>query len=141
MSNSIHPKFRQYNLKGEGEEHAGPLARSIKGWGREDWLLNNEKLCFKVLTLLKDHRCSLHFHIKKEELFFIAKGSLMFVWTEVATGAEHSLELFTGDSVHIPPGLPHQFAGTSEEPCVFVECSTQHFEDDSYRVRGGDSQK
>ena len=40
--------------------------------------------------------------------------------------------MVTGDSVHIPPRLKHRFTGV--EDSKIIEISTQHFEDDSYRI-------
>jgi hypothetical protein len=44
-----------------------------------------------------------------------------------------------GDSILIDPGTPHRFQGLAEET-RFMEFSTQHFEEDSYRIWPGDSQ-
>ncbi|MBU1628731.1 MAG: cupin domain-containing protein [Gammaproteobacteria bacterium] len=112
-----------------------------KGWGKEYWLFNNENLCCKVLRLEKNKQCSLHFHLEKEEIFFVIEGQMALTWIDTQTGAEHLRELSKGDSVFISRGMPHSFCGMSDEPCLFLEASTHHEEHDSYRVRPGDSQK
>lgn len=110
-----------------------------KGWGIEHWLLNNENLCCKFMQIEKGSKCSLHFHAKKEEIFFITFGSILFVWINTEDGKEESQVLIAGDSVYVPKLLPHQFMCNSEKAC-FIECSTHHEDSDSYRVRPGDSQ-
>ena len=45
-----------------------------KGWGYEEWVVNNDLYCGKKLVLFKNKKCSLHFHIKKDETFYIQKG-------------------------------------------------------------------
>lgn len=153
MSNNNQPEFRNFKApvgkppngfwRGEplgGVPDDGPINRVTKGWGREDWMLNNDKLCMKVLTLNFMECCSMHYHMIKEEIFFIVSGSLIFDSIDTRTGQIHTVTLEVGDTVHIPPGTPHKFTGADENGCVFVECSTQHFEDDSYRVAPGSSQ-
>jgi hypothetical protein len=37
----------------------------------------------------------------------------------------------------IPPNTPHQFIGVDAQSTI-IEISTEHFEDDSYRIQKGD---
>ena len=145
MSNDSRPKFRNYKAKVNnsipGLPNNGPEVRVRKGRGQEDWMLNNEKLCMKILTLEQGKKCSMHFHNLKEEIFFVVSGTMVFKYIDTETGKLEEYIMNAGETVHIPPCVPHQMWGTSEEPCVFVECSTQHFDDDSYRVLPGDSQR
>lgn len=48
-----------------------------KKWGYEDWIVNNDKYCGKVLFFKKGLSCSLHYHKLKEETFYIQSGSLL----------------------------------------------------------------
>jgi quercetin dioxygenase-like cupin family protein len=48
----------------------------------------------------------------------------------------NELILNAGDSFHIYTGLKHQMIAL--EDCELFEFSTQHFEDDSYRIVKGD---
>ena len=41
-----------------------------------------------------------------------------------------------GDSLEISPGLVHRFSGIADSE--IVEFSTQHFEEDSYRIEKGE---
>ena len=48
----------------------------------------------------------------------------------------NELILNAGDSFHVYTGLKHQMIAL--EDCELFEFSTQHFEDDSYRIIKGD---
>jgi hypothetical protein len=41
-----------------------------------------------------------------------------------------------GDKLHVPPGMIHQMQARVDTE--LFEFSTQHFEDDSYRIERGD---
>ena len=41
-----------------------------------------------------------------------------------------------GDKLHVPPGMKHQMQARVDTE--LFEFSTQHFEDDSYRIERGD---
>jgi len=107
-----------------------------KGWGREDWVVNNEKYCGKVLFFEKGKKCSWHFHKIKHETFYLSKGSLI-----VRHGYDEDIErcdidlLSVGDVFEIPVGLIHQMEAV--EDSELIEFSTQHFESDSYRLIKG----
>ena len=137
MSNKASPEFRYYKNK-EGED--GPISYVEKGWGNERWMLNNDNLCMKILTIEFMKSCSMHFHMEKEEIFFIASGSILFDFIDPENGDIKTVTMYVGDTVHIPPGIPHRMTGADEKGCVFVECSTRHKDEDSYRVASGDSQ-
>ena len=44
-----------------------------------------------------------------------------------------------GDCITIERGMPHQLIALEDGSEIF-EVSTQHFDEDSYRIRKGDSQ-
>ncbi|MSR87993.1 MAG: cupin domain-containing protein [Candidatus Zambryskibacteria bacterium] len=101
-----------------------------KVWGKELWIHNDEKYCGKVLVLEKDRRCSLHFHKIKHETFFVSKG---LVQMELIHGEnKNTLIMKPGDVVEIPSSLIHRFTGL--EDSEIMEFSTEHFEEDSYRL-------
>lgn len=125
-----------------------------KGWGFEQWLANSNLYCGKLLVVHKDLRCSIHFHKLKDETFYIQDGIIiMRVWEDDsslwATGPlafleefpnrEHGSEFLMekGDRLVIPPLTPHQFIGVDAQSTI-IEISTEHFEDDSYRIQKGD---
>ena len=107
-----------------------------KGWGYELWIANTPLYCGKVLVLYKDKRCSLHFHVSKDETFYIAKGRIILE-TIYRDGSKEVHIMSERDCFHVTPGLMHSFVGADTESHI-VEFSTQHFEEDSYRVRKGD---
>lgn len=47
-------------------------------------------------------------------------------------GKKTTLILNPGDTLYLPPFVPHEFFGL--EHTEFFEFSTQHFEEDSYRI-------
>ena len=106
-----------------------------KGWGKELWIHNDEKYCGKVLVLNKGKQCSLHFHIKKQETFYVTRGLVQMELIE-KDGIKTVLEMNPGDVVEIAPGLVHRFVGL--EDSEIMEFSTEHFDEDSYRVEKGD---
>lgn len=81
----------------------------------------------------------MHYHIKKEETWAVIKGKLLLKYYDLSNAEEKEMILQLGDTVHLKPCIPHKLVAI-EESSVF-EVSTQHFEEDSYRVQKGDSQK
>ena len=115
-----------------------------KGWGEELWIVNSPLYCGKRFVVHKYRRCSLHYHKLKYETFFLESGKLLIELT--AAGADgtphgplHELILTPGKSIRLSPFTLHRFTGL--EDSVVFEFSTQHFEEDSYRLEDGDSQK
>jgi len=111
--------------------------RHEKGWGYELWLVNNEKYCGKRLIFHAGKRFSFHYHKKKHEHFYVVKGSFILrtSWEDDWAKADR-ITLVIGDVVEIPPGLRHQLVALQDSE--IIEISTQHFEDDSFRVVRGD---
>jgi mannose-6-phosphate isomerase-like protein (cupin superfamily) len=107
-----------------------------KNWGHELVIVNNELYCGKILVFKKGFCFSMHYHIIKQETWYVNQGTFTFVWIDTETAERHSKKLVEGDVVTIPIGMPHQlFAETDGE---IFEISTQHFDSDSYRVQKGD---
>lgn len=96
-----------------------------KAWGYEHWIVNGE-YCGKRLVLLAGFRCSMHYHANKDETFHILSGMVLM---EVG---DKTVVLRPGDSVHIPPTVPHRFTGLDH--AEMMEFSTHHEESDSYRL-------
>lgn len=106
-----------------------------KGWGYEIVIVNNEKYCGKVLVFNKGCKFSMHYHLIKQETWYVNKGKFRFNWIDTEIGKTNFKFLITGDVVTIPIGLPHQLEAL-EDGEIF-EISTQHFDSDSYRVFKG----
>jgi len=108
-----------------------------KGWGFEKWITNNEKYCGKLLYIIKDRKCSWHYHKIKDETFYVQSGKIIlyYGWHD-AFDKSTSVALNKGDHFHIPIGLKHQMYAI--EDTELFEFSTQHFDEDSYRIEKGD---
>ncbi|HII17052.1 TPA: cupin domain-containing protein [Candidatus Woesearchaeota archaeon] len=100
-----------------------------KVWGKEIWIVNNEKYCGKKLILNRGFRCSIHHHKLKEETFYVESGKVLM---EFGKDAKERMILSKGDAVHLAPNTWHRFTGL--EDAEIFEFSTQHLEEDSYRT-------
>lgn len=108
-----------------------------KGWGFEKWIVNNEEYCGKLLYFVKGRRCSWHYHVKKDEVFYIQSGKMLVKYSdEDNLESAKELVLERGDAFHIYRGLRHQMLAL--EDTELFEFSTQHFDEDSYRIQKGD---
>jgi mannose-6-phosphate isomerase-like protein (cupin superfamily) len=105
-----------------------------KVWGYEMWIHNDEDYCGKLLVFNKaGDKFSMHYHMKKKETWFVQSGSFLFKWIDVENGRIESSTMVNGDSVLIERGLPHQLIALEDNSTIF-EVSTEHFDDDSYRI-------
>jgi mannose-6-phosphate isomerase-like protein (cupin superfamily) len=109
-----------------------------KGWGEELIIENNEKYCGKLLIFKKGCKFSMHYHMIKDETWYVDKGTFIYRWIDTETAETNQQFLKPGDIVRQRPGQPHQLIAL--EDGVIFEISTQHFDSDSYRVWKGDSQ-
>lgn len=108
-----------------------------KGWGYEKWIVNKEEYCGKLLFFKRGKKCSWHYHKVKDEVFYLQSGNLLVKFsTEDDLQRAEEILLFPGDSFHIPIGLRHQMIALQDSE--LFEFSTQHFEEDSYRIEKGD---
>ena len=108
-----------------------------KGWGYEKWIVNKEEYCGKLLFFEKGKRCSWHFHKIKDEVFYLQSGSLMVCYSEDDDLSKaNKILLKPGENFYVYPGLRHQMHAL--EDSELFEFSTQHFDEDSYRIEKGD---
>jgi quercetin dioxygenase-like cupin family protein len=108
-----------------------------KGWGYEKWIVNKPEYCGKLLYFNKGKKCSWHFHKIKDEVFYLQSGKMLVKFSnEDNLETANELILNAGDSFHVYTGLKHQMIAI--EDCELFEFSTQHFDDDSYRIIKGD---
>jgi mannose-6-phosphate isomerase-like protein (cupin superfamily) len=108
-----------------------------KGWGKEIWIFNSDEYCGKILEFNIGKRCSWHYHLIKDEVFYLKKGKIEVIFSkndEIAKGEKITLEV--GECFHVPPGLRHQMIAL--EDSELFEISTTHNEDDTIRVIKGD---
>ncbi|MDO8659561.1 MAG: cupin domain-containing protein [Candidatus Parcubacteria bacterium] len=132
-----------------------------KGWGFEKWVDNRAEYCGKLLYFVKGRKCSLHYHKLKTETFYVHQGKIMVLWSDEVKkletikddiGLDPVRRLFgippwheeycektiltQGDTFFVPPGRLHQMIAL--EDTELFEFSSQHFEEDSYRIVKGD---
>lgn len=110
----------------------------IKKWGKEIIFANNDNYCGKILCIDKGKKFSMHFHIKKDETWYVKKGLLLLKWVDTNNAQTLEKILVEGSVVRIVPGIPHQLI--AQEYSEIYEVSTTHYDDDSYRIGKGDSQ-
>lgn len=109
--------------------------RIEKGWGYELWVANNENYCGKILHVEDGKKCSMHFHVKKHETFYIVRGCVIMRLI-LKDGTPLKLEMKEGNTLTVPQGLMHQFEGIGDAD--IMEVSTTHDDMDSYRIERGD---
>jgi mannose-6-phosphate isomerase-like protein (cupin superfamily) len=112
----------------------------IKKWGYELWIENNDLYCGKHLHVLPNKWCSVHYHKIKKETFYVINGKLKLqhstsldrdIWEK---GSVSEVILKKGDSFTLEPNIAHRFTSHSNSSCDFIEISTHHDDNDSYRI-------
>ena len=109
-----------------------------KGWGNELIIENNEMYCGKLLRFKSGCKFSMHYHMDKDETWYVEEGEFIYRWIDTETAEMNETELKVGDVVRQRPGQPHQLEALTDG--VVFEVSTHHEDSDSYRVLKGDSQ-
>ena len=114
-----------------------PIKFVSKGWGYEKWIVNFPLYCGKILFFAQGKKCSWHYHRKKDEVFYVQSGAVevTFGWDDDINKAD-SLLLTEGEKFHVPAGLRHQMFALKDTE--LFEFSTEHFDEDSYRIIQGD---
>ena len=107
-----------------------------KGWGEELIIENNEMYCGKLLIFKKGCRFSMHYHLIKDETWYVDKGEFIYRWIDTETAETIEQKLKPGDVVRQRVGQPHKLIALTDG--TVFEVSTQHFDEDSYRVVKGD---
>ena len=110
-----------------------------KGWGEELIIENNEMYCGKLLKFKKGCKFSMHYHLIKDETWYVSKGEFIYRWIDTETAEIREKKLTRGDVVRQRPGQPHQLKAI--QLGKIFEVSTHHEDSDSYRVLKGSSQK
>ena len=110
-----------------------------KGWGEEIIIENNEKYCGKILIFKQGCKFSMHYHMNKDETWWVEYGEFLYRWIDTETADMNETKLGEGDIVRQRPGQPHQLEAISNGR--IFEVSTHHEDSDSYRVLPGDRQK
>jgi len=109
-----------------------------KKWGKEIIIHNDEDYCGKLLIFNKSAKFSMHFHLKKKETWYVQEGKFLLRYIDTRNATILEKELTKGMAVEVQQGDPHQLIALTKG--IIFEVSTQHFDDDSYRIEKGDSQ-
>jgi len=113
------------------------IKKTSTGWGSELEIHNGDGYCGRVLTVEEGQKCSLHYHINKNETFYVLTGKLKIELSFDLVSKDTILE--KGDCIDIPRYVLHRFIGV--EDATVLEISTYDAgEDDIVRVEPGDSQ-
>lgn len=108
-----------------------------KDWGWELWFANVQdgpNYCGKMLFVEYGKWSSggrYHYHKIKDETFFVLEGLLLLKYVE--NDRVHVEILAAGDVFRIKPLVKHVFTSISNIGCRFIEVSTFHSDEDSYR--------
>ena len=109
-----------------------------KAWGHELWIVNHDLYCGKLLVFEKGKKFSMHYHMIKDETWYVQEGEFIYRWIDTESAEVQQDVLVVGDSVRQRPGQPHQLEALTDG--TIYEVSTTHYDSDSYRVWRGDSQ-
>jgi len=106
-----------------------------KKWGYEIWMANNkgENYCGKILYIKKGNATSMHFHANKHETFYMLEGELQIDILDTKNTKTHTKTLQVGEVFVLDRLVPHMLKAITGD-VKFVEISTYHDDDDSYRV-------
>lgn len=106
-----------------------------KEWGYELWMANNERYCGKILFMKQGRCCSLHYHEQKDEVLYVKFGRIQMLHYNPFTDKGYKInwnEVSTGSAFHIERNRVHQMIAL--EDTEIIETSTQHFDEDSFRL-------
>ena len=117
--------------------NSNDILHVTKGWGYEKWIVNKPDYCGKLLFFEKGKKCSYHYHKLKDETFYLQSGKILLRYGDHdVLAASVELILNPGDKFYVYPGLRHQMIAL--EDSELFEFSTEHFDEDSYRIIKGD---
>ena len=111
-----------------------------KSWGYEIWIENNNLYCGKHLHVVPNKYCSIHFHKNKKETFYVISGELKLEYctnTDPLSWKEekyNTIILKKGQSFTLETLTTHRFTSNADYACDFIEISTYHDDDYSYRL-------
>jgi mannose-6-phosphate isomerase-like protein (cupin superfamily) len=107
-----------------------------KNWGKELIFADTEQYSGKILHLYKDKQFSLHYHIKREETWYVSKGKLILHWIDHDNGIINTEDLNVGDIIIHKPGEAHKLHAL--EDSEIFEVGTKDYPEDTFRILKGD---
>jgi mannose-6-phosphate isomerase-like protein (cupin superfamily) len=111
-----------------------------KSWGYEIWIENNDLYCGKHLHVVPNKYCSIHYHKNKKETFYVIGGELKLEYctnTDPSSWKDEKYNIIVlkkGQSFTLETFTTHRFTSNTDYACDFIEISTYHDDDDSYRL-------
>jgi mannose-6-phosphate isomerase-like protein (cupin superfamily) len=111
-----------------------------KDWGWENWFANVQEpngpdYCGKIIYIEHGKWSSnfkYHYHKIKDETFVVLEGILQIdFYADDST--PNTIYLNPHQTFRVKPGMKHRFTSVSHTGCKFVEVSTFHSDNDSYR--------
>lgn len=105
-----------------------------KLWGLEEWLVNNEQYCAKLLWITPGIQCSLHYHEIKKETFIAMDGLTRVEYYVDGKRFDTILVGWRRDTLTLPPKTPHRFWSIGGDGSVLLEVSTTHSDSDVTRI-------
>jgi mannose-6-phosphate isomerase-like protein (cupin superfamily) len=127
-----------------------------KSWGWELWFANVQEVvglpldetmvqqtrkidyCGKMLCVTYGNWSSkgkFHYHKIKDETFFVIDGKLELEYFDENLSLPVQVILKENESFRVPAGMKHRFTSYMKIGCIFIEVSTFHSDDDSYRCQ------
>ena len=107
------------------------------GWGSEIEIHNDDGYCGRILTVREGLQSSFHYHLNKNETFYVLSGDIQIELSfDLRT---KTVNLHKGDCIDIPRFVAHRFTGVTD--ASVLEISTfDAGEDDIVRLESGDNQ-
>lgn len=125
-----------------GRSESNVITPSVhsKDWGEELWMVNNPGetgYCFKILKIRSRWSSSIHFHLKKDECFYVKSGLVLLEISKTSQWSEelvHSIILKPNQNqwIRICPNQAHRFVAIF--PSVIWEVSSTHRDEDVIRL-------
>ena len=92
-----------------------------KPWGKEEWLVLNDKYCLKRLYVNEEHKLSLQYHEVKKETMFLESG----LCDLLINGKKHLMK--EGQAYTINPEDVHRLIAITDT--IILEVSTPEVDD------------
>jgi cytidyltransferase-like protein len=90
-------------------------------WGKFYNLFEDKGLKLKELILEPHKKMSFQRHFKRNEIWFISKGSCEVQWSETAPENQIKVKLNTEEVFHVKVGNWHQIINPFDVPCHIIE--------------------
>ena len=102
------------------------ITKVEKPWGWEKWIEVNDNYVVKELYMKEGNCCSLQYHEKKHESFYVVKGKLKF---EIGPDKDSLTEMILNEGEHytIEPFIVHRMSAVVDS--LYLESSTNFLDD------------